>query len=218
MKWFTVLMHKTLIMKESKECTGDINKLAVFKEKNKENLLDEQRMAKHAKQDSVEESKKPEEVEDWRVDPEFDWYQNSSHVFITFKVKKGDLRQTLECALGQERIELTNAKKTIIDLRLSNYITTAQSTHSCGLKKIELKLKKEADGHQWMSLKNTTNETPQRVAGQGQMPSITDLQNQGPQGYPSSSKKKVTQAEMDKQVKQELKDFKETDGLNDLFK
>ena len=36
--------------------------------------------------------------------------------------------------------------------------------------------------------------------------------------YPSSSKKKVSLADMEKEVKQELKDYKDTDGLNDLFK
>lgn len=36
--------------------------------------------------------------------------------------------------------------------------------------------------------------------------------------YPSSSKKKVNLADMDKEVKKELKDYKEQDGLNDLFK
>jgi len=45
------------------------------------------------------------------------------------------------------------------------------------LKKIELKLKKEADGHQWMSLKNETDKDPQKVTGSGQMPSISQLQN-----------------------------------------
>jgi len=36
--------------------------------------------------------------------------------------------------------------------------------------------------------------------------------------YPSSPKKKVNLADMDKEVKKELKDYKEQDGLNDLFK
>ena len=42
--------------------------------------------------------------------------------------------------------------------------------------------------------------------------------NQGPLKYPSSSKRKVDMSEMEKEAKKELKDYKDSDGLNDLFK
>lgn len=134
-KWFASLMHKALMGNNSVNFSGEINKLCVIDSIKKK---DEQ-------QEETKEAPKAV-VADWNVDPKYDWYQNATHVFISFKIKKGDIRNTLEVSLGQERIDLTNDGEEIANLRLSNFITTAESTYNCTMKKIELKLKKEADG------------------------------------------------------------------------
>jgi hypothetical protein len=77
-KWFAVLMHKSIMARDSVEFSGEVNKLAVI--------------------DSIKAAAEDEETKsEWQVDPKYDWYQNATHVFITFKVKKGDLRNSLEC-------------------------------------------------------------------------------------------------------------------------
>jgi len=83
-----------------------------------------------------------QEVQEWNVDTDFDWYQNASHVFVSFKIKKGDIRHSLECSIGTQRVELVVQGETIIDLRLAGYVDNHKSDHTVGLKKIELKLKK----------------------------------------------------------------------------
>lgn len=111
---------------------------------------------------------------------------------------------------------LTNEGTDFFDIEMAHYVNPTQSTHNVTLKKIEIKLKKESDGYQWMGLANTTGQAPPKV-GSVNVPQIP-LTGGQPMAYPSSSKKKSNFADMDKQIKNELKDFKEGDGLNDLFK
>jgi hypothetical protein len=146
------------------------------------------------------------------VDTAYDWYQNATHVFISIKIKKGDIRNTLEVSMGQERVNLTILGEEVLDLKLSNYIVSAQSTFTCGMKKIEIKLKKEADNFNWTSLVNVSDETPQHISSVA-----APVVNNKVLAYPSSSKKKVDMKDMEKEAKKELKDDK-GDGLNDLFK
>jgi len=132
---------------------------------------------------------------------------------VSLKIKKGDIQNTLEVAMGQERVNLTNMGQEILDLKLSNLIVQAQSTHSCTKKKIELKLKKDTDNYNWTSLVRVDDAAPQKLNAV-QAPVI----NNAVPSYPSSSKKKVDVKDLDKEIKKELKDYKDSDGLNDLFK
>lgn len=192
--------------RDSKDCEGDVNRLCVI-----DSIKKKEPEADVAKQEESKEAPKAEV--DFVVDQNYDWYQNATHVFISLKVKKGDLRNSLEVSLGQDHINLAAEGRDILDLKLSNFIISAQSTHTVNTKKIELKLKKDADNFNWTSLVRTTDAAPNKVNAVQAAPINNKVLS-----YPSSSKKKVDMAEMEKAAKQELKDYKEEDGLNDLFK
>jgi len=45
-----------------------------------------------------------------------------------------------------------NLGQDILEIKLSNSIVPHQCNYTCGLKKIEIKLKKEADNYSWANL------------------------------------------------------------------
>lgn len=153
------------------------------------------------------------EMQEWQVDPKFDWYQNATHVFVSFKIKKGDLRNSLEVSFGSEEVQLANAGVDIAKIALSNPVLAHLCTHNVGLRKIELKLKKVAENYNWPSL--------EAVEGQHAVAQPTaPILNTPLPAYPSSSKKKSDWAKVDKVMEKDLKADKAegSDALNDLFK
>jgi hypothetical protein len=86
------------------------------------------------------------------VDPKFDWYQNMTHVFISMKIKKGDLKNLLEVSFGQESLEVVAEGHEILSLKLSNKVVSSQCSYTCGMKKMEFKLKKVTDNTSWSHL------------------------------------------------------------------
>ena len=59
-------------------------------------------------------------VEDVQIDPKYDWYQNSTHVFVSYKIKKGDFRESVEVCYGESTLTLTNLGNEFVNLKLSN--------------------------------------------------------------------------------------------------
>ncbi|MFN9942671.1 MAG: hypothetical protein ACK56I_24710 [bacterium] len=129
------------------------------------------------------------------------------------KVKKGDLRNLLEVSFGQDQLEVEADGVEILKIKLSNNCIASQSSHTCGLKKIEIKLKKATDNINWGNLEavNGSSSYSQPMA---------PLVNKPVPSYPTSSKKKTDFTKVDKEIEKDLsKDKPEGEGaLNDLFK
>lgn len=151
--------------------------------------------------------------DDFLVDPKYDWYQNMTHVFVSYKIKKGDIRQTVEVCYGESALTLTNLGVQFVNMKLSNQIVNHLCNFTCGLKKIEIKLKKAIENFNWVSLESPTGQ----ITGVGVPMAIPT--NNVP-AYPSSSKTKKNWDNIDTVCEKELKEEKpEGDGaLNDLFK
>ena len=129
------------------------------------------------------------------------------------KVKKGDLRNLLEVSFGQDQLEVEADGVEILKIKLSNKCIASQSSHTCGLKKIEIKLKKATDNISWGNLEavHGSSSSSQPMA---------PLVNKPVPSYPTSSKKKTDFTKVDKEIEKDLsKDKPEGEGaLNDLFK
>ncbi len=134
-------------------------------------------------------------------------------MFVSFKIKKGDLRNTLEVSCGSEELHIANSGIDVARIKLASPVVTQLCTHNCGLKKIEVKLKKQADNYSWPSLEAVEGQT---VTAQP----MALLKDQPLPAYPTSSKKKSDWGQMDKAMEKDLKADKGegSDALNDLFK
>jgi suppressor of G2 allele of SKP1 len=136
-----------------------------------------------------------------------------THVFISMKIKKGDLKNLLEVSFGQESLEVVAEGHEILSIKLSNKVVSSQCSYTCGMKKMEFKLKKVTDNSSWSHLE----------AVEGQLSSaqpMVPLQGNSVPSYPTSSKKKTDFSKVDKEISKDLsKDKEEGEGaLNDLFK
>jgi suppressor of G2 allele of SKP1 len=135
-------------------------------------------------------------------------------VFISFKIKKGDIRQSLEVCYGENTLDLSNLGVRLAKLKLANQIVPHLCNYTCGLKKIEIKLKKAIENFNWVVLESATGQ----ITGVGvpmQAPTVSSVP-----AYPSSSKSKKNWDKIDTVCEKELKSDKpEGDAaLNDLFK
>ena len=147
------------------------------------------------------------------IDKKFDWYQNPTYVFISYKVSSPQVGQEAEIAFEEEAVTLTYKDQTI-KIELTNKIVPDGSSKQVSAKKIELKLKKAIENVNWMGVEKggeakllaTAMPIPQ---GNAQVPS-----------YPTSSKNKKNWDNIDKEItKQESQDKPEGDSaLNALFK
>lgn len=87
------------------------------------------------------------------IDPKYDWYQNNTHVFLSFKVSNPTASELTEVSFSSELVTMKyQAGEVEINLQLSNPIIPDQSTKNVSAKKIELKLKKEVDNATWMKV------------------------------------------------------------------
>ena len=108
------------------------------------------------KSSTKSEEKKEVKKEQAQVAPEisskYDWYQNATHVFVTFKVS-GDkeLAKRTQVKFERDQVSLTFDGKSII-VPLGNPINTDQCQSTPTATKIELKLKKEVESVNWMGL------------------------------------------------------------------
>lgn len=77
------------------------------------------------------------------IDPKYDWYQNATHIFISFKVSSPEVSQEANVKFENNLVTIEDKDgKVKIELNLANEIIPDQSTKIVTSKKIELKLKK----------------------------------------------------------------------------
>ena len=68
------------------------------------------------------------------------------------KIKKGDLRNIMDVSFGSEKLVADVEGTEIISIKLSNKVISSQCSYTCGMKKMEFKLKKEHDNTSWSHL------------------------------------------------------------------
>src|SRR5450830_1913598 len=102
-----------------------------------------------------------------------------THVFITWKIKKGDIRQSAEVEFGQDRLQISDQQQNLATLLYSNRVVAHLCNYTCTLKKIEVRLKKEADNINWVNLERGSGEQVPKVASMA-APTI----NSAPLSYP----------------------------------
>ena len=145
------------------------------------------------------------------IDTKYDWYQNMTHAFVTFKTTT---KVEAQVNIESHSFEIILNGEQIVKVDLSNEVDVSQSIFSCMSKKIEIKLKKKMDNQNWMTLAKGEKGTLMATA----IPSSVGGQ---PPSYPTSSKKGPKDwSKMDKDIEKELKaDKPEGDeALNGLFK
>jgi len=146
------------------------------------------------------------------VDTRYDWYQNATHVFLSFRVASAQVAEQTEINFQEDHIEL-RFEESYINLELSSKIVSEESSKTTTAKKIELKLRKAVENEAWLKVEKAGETkllaTAQIQPGQSQPPS-----------YPSSSKTKKDWSQLDKQIQKDLeKEKPEGDAaLNTLFK
>lgn len=143
-----------------------------------------------------------------------DWYQNFSHVFVSYRIKKGgevlkagDLKVTF--TPNSVQLESLSAGEILVHLDWANETVPEESTYSCNTKKIELKIKKKVDNINWIGLEHGSASTR-----------VEAMQNNSLPSYPSSAKVKRDFNAIDKELDKILaKEGGEGDAaLNTLFK
>jgi hypothetical protein len=85
------------------------------------------------------------------IDKKYDWYQNPTHVFISYKVSSSDVSQEADVSFDNQSITLTYKDQTI-KVELTNQIVPGESVKQATAKKIELKLKKAIESVNWMGV------------------------------------------------------------------
>jgi len=137
-----------------------------------------------------------------------------THVFIAWKIKKGDIRNTVEVEFGSERLEITDKEQLLVTILPSNRVISHLCSYTCTLKKIEVKLKKEAENINWTNLERAAGSQAAKLAS-----AVAPNMNSAPLSYPSSSKNKKNWNAVEKEATKELDVKAEGDSaLNDLFK
>ena len=152
------------------------------------------------------------------LDLNYDWYQNVSHAFVSYKIQRGGAQLKdggLKVKLEEKEVILENSKngETLASLDLANPIDVPNSSYTCTLNRIELKLAKAVANMNWAGIEG--------AAGLPTTAGISaPLVSGAAPAYPSSSKKKKNWAEVDKEMdKLTSKDKPEGDeALNGLFK
>ncbi len=85
------------------------------------------------------------------IDTKYDWYQNGTHVFISYKVSKADVQEKAEITFDAEHV-MIKYEDISLTLELSNQIIPEESSKSVTAKKIELKLKKAVENTAWLKI------------------------------------------------------------------
>lgn len=147
------------------------------------------------------------------IDKKFDWYQNPTYVFISYKVASPQVSQDAEVIFDENSVTLTYKDQTI-KIDLTNQIVPEGSSKSVSAKKIELKLKKAIENVNWMGVEK---------GGEAKLLATATPITTGsvqPPSYPTSSKNKKNWDSINKEItKQESQDKPEGDSaLNALFK
>lgn len=184
--------------KQNKDVVGDINALAFVKS----NTPAEVQIAKDQKAAVTP-----------HLNPKYDWYQNMTHVFVSFKVVGNDksLAKNTKVDLQKQQITLEQGDQTIV-VPLSQEIDADTSEIYPFSTKLEIKLKKIEEKQNWLCLE--PGKGPSTIAA----PVPVNEDEQPKKAKPYASKRDWNAIERD--VGKELDAEKpEGDGaLNALFK
>lgn len=169
---------------------------------------------------STESQEKPQ------IDLKFDWYQNMTHTFVAYKVRRGGdalSKGRLKVDITKDSVDLEDKEtgEILATVELSNNVIPAESSFTCHPKTIEIKLKKEVENANWVSLEKTTATSAASSSGVSAVKAIPAA-NTGPppSHFPSSSKKKKNWDALEKEFDKEM-DGEKPEGdqaLNGLFK
>jgi len=85
-----------------------------------------------------------------QIDLKFDWYQNMTHTFVAYKVKKGGdalSKGRLKVDIRKDGVDLEDSQtgEILASVDLSNAVVPSESSFTCHPKTIEIKLKKEVE-------------------------------------------------------------------------
>jgi hypothetical protein len=81
----------------------------------------------------------------FKIDLNYDWYQNVTHTFVSYKVISGsDPESNVKVEVSENQIILENSKngEILAQIDLSNGIDPTNSTTAFSAKRIEIKLTK----------------------------------------------------------------------------
>ncbi len=173
------------------------------------NINDAAYLGSSSKPKPAEETKVPVKQ---NIDKKFDWYQNASHIFISFKVSSASVASAARVTFSENTVSIEAPDVEPINLQLTNLIVPGESTFVATAKKLELKLKKQQENFNWMGVEKGGEAKLLATAAPLKEPVLPS--------YPTSSKKKKDWSEIDKDIiKQEANEKPEGDAaLNALFK
>lgn len=142
------------------------------------------------------------------------WFQNSTHLTITIDCSVPLNSSEYEVSIGKKIVRINKKSEELIclyEINLSNCINIAESTSQINNRKIEIKLKKEFDNFEWVTLESS--KTNNSIKSDGTMEGFKP-------SYPSSSQKKKDWDNIDKEIGRELdKDDSEgSEAMMKLFK
>jgi hypothetical protein len=142
----------------------------------------------------------------------YDWYQNVTHVFVSYKIKQGgeELKSGgLKVEFQSQAVTLENIAngEVLASIDLANSISEADSTYSCSARKVELKFKKVDESITWKGLE----------MGSGSTPTMMTSNTSGP-AYPSSAKVKRDWSAVDSEMEKAMGKDDGDSALNGLFK
>lgn len=86
------------------------------------------------------------------IDRKYDWYQNATHLFLSFKVSGPTVASGTKVVFTDNQITLTPPEGETMVFNLTHAIIPQESTSSPSPKKLELKLRKLNDGSTWLSV------------------------------------------------------------------
>jgi hypothetical protein len=96
----------------------------------------------------------------FKIDLNYDWYQNVTHTFVSYKVISGsDPESNVKVEVSEHSIILENSKngEILAQVDLSNSIDPTNSTTAFSAKRIEIKLMKAQTNVNWPTLETTAN-------------------------------------------------------------
>lgn len=85
------------------------------------------------------------------IDRKYDWYQNATHIFISYKVNHPDVAKDAQITFNEESVHI-QYQDIDITLDLTNKIVSSESVSTPTPKKIELKMKKAIENVNWMGV------------------------------------------------------------------
>jgi suppressor of G2 allele of SKP1 len=141
------------------------------------------------------------------------WFQNSTHITINFDCSVPLNNNDYKIRIEKKLIQIINNTNNtpVLELNLCNGVIPDESTSYINNRKVEIKLKKEVENFQWVTLEKQNSAV--NITSNG------NLQGFKPT-YPTSSKVKKDWDNIDKEITRELdkEDIVGNDAMMKLFK